>query len=60
VGDGRERDGGAGRPGVAGRFRAWRELRRTRARERAEVAMRNRRIDDGTIWRTGKGGGHQG
>jgi hypothetical protein len=45
---------------VAGRFRAWRELRRTRARERAEVAMRNRRIDDGTIWRTGKGGGHQG
>jgi hypothetical protein len=52
------------RPGgtdkIAGRLRAWRELRRIRARERAELAIRNRRIDDGTIWRTGKGGGHQG
>jgi hypothetical protein len=44
---------------IAERLRAWRALRRVRARERAELELRNRRIDDGTIWRSGKGGGHQ-
>jgi hypothetical protein len=45
--------------GLAERLRAWRGLRQVRRRERAEVEHRNQRIDDGTIWRSGKGGGHQ-
>lgn len=45
---------------VVGRIRTTKGIRRLRARERAEVEMRNRRIDDGSIWRSGKGGSHQG